>query len=92
LGDALSHSSRAQLLKWLAANKTGGDSLRAGLPSDWREGDKTGSGHTANNDVAILWPPNRKPLLVTAYYDNTNANVAARKAVLAEVGRIVATM
>lgn len=92
LGDALSQSSRAQLLKWLTANKTGGDSLRAGLPPDWREGDKTGSGHTANNDVAILWPPNRKPLLVTAYYDNTNANVAARKAVLAEVGRIVATL
>ena len=91
-GDALSQRSREQLLKWLMANKTGGDSLRAGLPADWREGDKTGSGHTANNDVAILWPPNRKPLLVTAYYDNAKADVAARKAVLAEVGRIVATM
>lgn len=92
LGDALSRGSRAQLLKWLAANKTGADSLRAGLPADWREGDKTGSGHTANNDIAILWPPQRKPLLVTAYYDNTNADAVARKAVLADVGRIVATL
>ena len=92
LGDALSDPSREQLTRWLAANQTGGDSLRAGLPPDWREGDKTGSGRTASNDVAILWPPQRKPLLVTAYYDNVNAEAAARKAVLAEVGRIVATL
>ena len=92
LGDALSPTSRAQLTRWLMGNKTGGDSLRAGLPPDWREGDKTGSGRTANNDVAILWPPQRKPLLVTAYYDNAHADVTARKAVLAEVGRIVSTL
>lgn len=92
LGDVLSHASRERLTRWLATNKTGGDSLRAGLPPDWREGDKTGSGRTANNDVAILWPPRRKPLLVTAYYDNADAGVSSRKAVLAEVGRIVATV
>jgi beta-lactamase class A len=92
LGDALSQASREQLTRWLTANKTGGDSLRAGLPPDWRESDKTGSGRTANNDVAILWPPRRKPLLVTAYYDNAGADGTARKAVLAEVGRIVATV
>jgi beta-lactamase class A len=92
LGDVLSHASRERLTRWLAPNKTGGDSLRAGLPPDWREGDKTGSGRTANNDVAILWPPRRKPLLVTAYYDNADAGVSSRKAVLAEVGRIVATV
>jgi len=92
LGDALSQGSRDLLTRWLTANKTGADSLRAGLPADWREADKTGSGHTANNDIAILWPPNRKPLIVTSYYDNAKVEVAARKAVLAEVGRIVATM
>jgi beta-lactamase class A len=92
LGDALTQASREQLTRWLQANKTGGDSLRAGLPPDWREGDKTGSGRTANNDVAILWPPRRKPLLVAAYYDNAAADGTARRAVLAEVGRIVATM
>lgn len=91
-GEVLSQASREQLTRWLMANKTGGDSLRGGLPPDWREGDKTGSGHTANNDVAILWPPRRKPLLLTAYYDNASATVQSRKAVLAEVGRIVATL
>lgn len=92
LGGALSQGSRAQLIQWLLANKTGDRSLRAGLPADWHEGDKTGQGGSANNDVAIVWPPQRKPLLVTAYYDNPHATVIARKAVLADVGRIVAAL
>lgn len=92
LGDALADASRERLTNWLLANQTGGDSLRAGLPSNWREGDKTGSGDTATNDVAILWPPQRKPVLVAAYYENANASGKDRYAVLAEVGRIVATM
>jgi beta-lactamase class A len=92
LGDALSSASRERLTGWLLANQTGGDSLRAGLPSDWREGDKTGSGDTATNDVAILWPPQRKPVLVAAYYENANATGKDRHAVLAEVGRIVGSM
>jgi beta-lactamase class A len=90
LGNALSQRSRRRLIHWLLACKTGADSLHAGLPPDWQEGDKTGSGRTANNDIAILWPPLRKPLLVTAYYDNAHAEVPAREAVLAEVGRVAA--
>lgn len=90
LGNALSQRSRGRLIHWLLACRTGADSLYAGLPSDWQEGDKTGSGHTANNDIAILWPPMRKPVLVTAYYENAHAEVPAREAVLAEVGRVVA--
>lgn len=92
LGDALSETSRRQLTDWLLGCKTGADSLHAGLPSDWRIGDKTGSGTHANNDIAIVWPPNRKPLLVTAYYMSHTTDVAARKAVLAEVGGIVASL
>jgi beta-lactamase class A len=92
LADALSDASRKRLTDWLLANQTGGDSLRAGLPSDWREGDKTGSGDTATNDVAILWPPQRKPVLVAAYYENAKATGKDRHAMLMEVGRIVAAM
>lgn len=92
LGDALSAASRAQLTAWLVANRTGDERLRAGVPSDWRVGDKTGTGnHGVTNDVAILWPPGRGPLLVAAYYaDAVAATPAQRNAVLAEVGRIVA--
>lgn len=90
LGQALSEDLRKQLVNWLTLNQTGAQTLAAGLPSDWRIGDKTGSGHNANNDIAMIWPPGRKPLLVTAYYMTDKHDVAARKAVLADVGRMVA--
>jgi beta-lactamase class A len=96
LGDRLSRSSRESLTGWLVACQTGLQSLRAGLPAGWRAGDKTGqwdgNGVGANNDIAIVWPPDRKPILVTAYYMNHTTDPSARKAVLAEVGRIVASM
>lgn len=92
LGDALSAASRARLTDWLVANRTGDERLRAGVPAGWRVGDKTGtSNNGATNDVAILWPPGRGPLLVAAYYAEASAATSAqRNAVLAEVGRIVA--
>lgn len=92
LGDALSDASRSRLTGWFVNNQTGAQTLRAGLPTKWRIGDKTGSGHYANNDVAIAWPPQRKPLLIAAFYDTDDHDVAARKAVLADVGRIAATL
>ena len=54
-------------------------------------GDKTGSGsNNATNDIAVFWPPNRAPILVTAYYVDAHASEDDRNAALAEVGRIAA--
>ena len=93
LGNALSDASREQLIEWLRATTTGAKQLREGMPVSWRVGDKTGSGaHRETNDVAIAWPPQRKPLLVTAYYAESTADADARHAVLAEVGRIAASI
>jgi beta-lactamase class A len=98
VGDALSAASRTQLQAWAEATGTGRRRLRAGLPSRWRSGDKTGTGMYPGmpdkiNDVAITWPPGRAPWLLAAYYD---APVSSSKhwreqdeAVLAEVGRLV---
>jgi beta-lactamase class A len=87
--DALSASSREQLIAWMVDCKTGDKRLRAGVPPGWRVGDKTGTGeHNATNDVAIIWPPNRAPVLVTAYYVDANASGDDRSAVIAEIGRI----
>jgi beta-lactamase class A len=91
LGDVLSPASRMQLADWLRATTTGGSRLRAGLPKDWRVGDKTGtSDNGVSNDIAIVWPPGRAPLLVTAYYAESTAPQETRNAVIAEVGRIAA--
>jgi beta-lactamase class A len=91
LGEALSAPSREQLARWLVANKTGDQRLRAGLPKSWRVGDKTGTGGAgAANDIAVVWPPDRGPLVVTAYYAESAAPSEERERVLAEVGRLAA--
>ena len=91
LGDVLSAASRGQFIRWLMANKTGDERLRAGLPAGWRVGDKTGSGdHGSTNDVALIWPPDRAPILVSVYLTETKAPSDRRNATLAAVGRAVA--
>lgn len=91
LGDALSAASRDQLKAWLLANKTGSGRLRAGLPGDWAVGDKTGSGERGTtNDVGIVWPPGRAPIVVTIYLTEVKAPLEQRIATLAAVGRAIA--
>ena len=92
LGDALSPASRERLTTWLVDNKTGNARLRAGLPKSWRVGDKTGAGeYGTNNDVAIVWPPERAPILIAIYLTETSAAAEKRNATLAAVGRAVAS-
>jgi beta-lactamase class A len=92
LDGMLSAESRAQLADWLAANTTGGKRLRAGLPAAWRVGDKTGSGERGTaNDVAVIWPPDRAPFILTAYLTGATAPADRQNAVIAAVGRAVTT-
>ncbi len=93
LGTALSASSREHLIAWIAACKTGDKRLRAGAPKGWRVGDKTGSGaNNVTNDIAVIWPPGRAPIIVTAYYAGPRASEDQRDAVLSEVGRLAMTV
>ena len=89
LGDALSAASRALLTKWLEGNTTGGKRLRAGLPDTWRVGEKTGTFQTDANDSGVVWPPERAPLIVSAYLADSPVDNVAKDATLAEVGRVV---
>jgi beta-lactamase class A len=86
LGGALSAAARGHLIGWLVGNRTGDARLRAGLPSGWRCGDKTGTGeHGTANDIGVLWPPQGAPVIVAAYLTESTAGVAA----LADVARAV---
>jgi beta-lactamase class A len=78
IGSVLSGDSRARLWGWMKASSTGLGRLRAGLPSGWQGGDKTGTelGPEALariNDLALVLAPVgdshfHAPLAVTAYY------------------------
>jgi beta-lactamase class A len=97
-GDLLQRESRERLLLWMQNTDTGPHRLRAGLPADWRTGNKTGTGRTEGttnkcNDVAITFPPGRAPVIIAAYFDSgeyTAQTERRHEAVLAEVGRIAA--
>lgn len=91
LSDTLTPASRDQLVGWLVANKTGDARLRAGLPAGWRVGDKTGTGgYGSTNDVGLIWPPDRAPVLVAVYLTQTAAPPAARDATEAAIAAAIA--
>src|SRR5437773_4214564 len=90
LGNTLSPSSRHQLEQWLQANETGASMIRAGVPTSWIIGDKTGRGaNGATNDIAIMRPPGRAPILLVIYSAGSTATANDRAAVLAEAAKIV---
>jgi beta-lactamase class A len=90
LGDNLSRPSRNQLTLWMEANLTGLERLRATLPADWRAADKTGAdGHHTSNDIAVLWPPGKPPVIVAVYITQCTGPESKRTAMLAEIGRRV---
>jgi beta-lactamase class A len=94
----LKPASRDILLQWMVDTNTGMRRIRGGLPPSWKSGDKTGTANSANfnnktNDVAIFWPPERPPVIVTAFYEADGKYEVTRdadQAVLADVGRIAA--
>jgi len=91
LGDVLSEASRRQLENWLQRNETGGPMIRAGVPKNWIVGDKTGRGSNgATNDIAIMRPPDRAPILLAIYSAGSTATANDREAAIAEAAKTVA--
>lgn len=89
----LDAAARERLIGWMVASPTGRQRARAGLPADWRAGDKTGTWngeHNAANDVVVAWPPGRAPIVIAAYLSESAVDPAARNAAHAEIARVVA--
>lgn len=97
-GDILQPSSCERLLSWMENTRTGRKRIRAGIPAGWRVGNKTGTGRaegTTNkcNDIAIVFPPGRPPVIIAAYFDSgeyTEQTEDRHQAVLAKVATIAA--
>ncbi len=92
LGTALSPASRDLLNRWTNDCTTGSARIRAGVPSGWTVGDKTGTAGPFANDVALLRPPGGSPIVVTAFYEVTDRKDAEREAVLRDAGAIAARL
>lgn len=90
LGDGLSTPSRRLMQQWLVANTTGGRRLKAGLPKDWRIGDKTGTNASNANDIGVVWPASGGSFLVAAYLEDSPASSRVKDATIASVGGLLA--
>lgn len=89
LGEALPAAQRAQWIEWLRGNKVGDKRIRAGVPAGWRVGDKTGTGdYGTTNDVGVVWPPSRAPIVLAVYYTQTRADAQAKDDVIEAAARI----
>ncbi|MEU5778874.1 class A beta-lactamase [Streptomyces venezuelae] len=90
LGKALHPLDRGQLIRWLVENTTGDKRIRAGVPKDWRVGDKTGSpAYGGVNDVAVAWPPKQAPLVVSVYTTRLDPDTPGEDRIAEDITRIV---
>jgi beta-lactamase class A len=89
-GRVLSPESRSRLEGWMLDAKVGDHRIPAGLPPGWRIAHKTGTWSNQANDVGIVWPPNRAPIVVATFYVRDGTRQEQREGVLRDVGRIVA--
>ena len=91
LGKVLSPESRQRLTGWMLGCKTGDNRLRAGLPKDWKIGDKTGNnGKDASGDIAVAWPKPDAAILICAYTQGGSPSAAQTETLFTEIGRMVA--
>ena len=92
----LDASGRERLAQWLEASETGLNRLRAGMPGDWRVGDKTGycaaPGAVEINDVAIFDPAGGGWYTLVFFLDRPREAGAFADALGAEVGAIAADL
>jgi beta-lactamase class A len=91
LGRALSVADRHRLVTWLKGNTTSAARFRAGLPSTWTIGDKTGTGYYATaNDVGVAWTTKGTPLVLAVFSSKTTVDAPVDNALIADAARILA--
>lgn len=91
LGNILTPSKRNQLVNWMKGNTTGDIRIRAGVPKGWIVADKTGSGNDygISNDIAIIWPPNCAPIVITIYSGHDTKDTVPRDDILVSSTQLV---
>jgi beta-lactamase class A len=90
VGDALDPGDREVLNGWLRGNTTGAELIRAGVPAGWVVGDKTGSGgYGTRNDIAVLWPPGRAPIVLAVLSSRDEQDADHDDALIARATEVV---
>lgn len=76
---------------WLKGNTTGDSLIRAGVPESWVVGDKSGAGgYGTRNDIAIVWPPNREPIIIAIMSSRNEENASFNDKLIAKAAKVIA--
>ncbi|ANC77479.1 class A beta-lactamase [Fictibacillus phosphorivorans] len=87
--DELPNDKREILTDWLQRNTTGDELIRAAVPKGWEVGDKTGAGdYGTRNDIAIVWPPNREPIIIAILSSRDTQNATYENELIAEAAKV----
>ncbi|MFE9081152.1 class A beta-lactamase BlaIII [Bacillus mobilis] len=90
LGTVLPSEKRELLVDWMKRNTTGDKLIRAGVPKGWEVADKTGAGsYGTRNDIAIIWPPNKKPIVLAILSNHDKEDAEYDDKLIAEATKIV---
>lgn len=90
VGNALPAHKRNILTEWMKGNATGDKLIRAGVPTDWVVGDKSGAGsYGTRNDIAIVWPPNKAPIIIAILSSKDEREDTYDNQLIAEAAKVV---
>ncbi|QIV95980.1 beta-lactamase class A [Allofrancisella inopinata] len=86
----LNKKNQSLFKKWLQENNTGKDRIAFNIPKEWKIGDKTGTcEYGTTNDVAIIWPKNKKPIIIGIFYTQVDKNAKANDIVIQKITKIL---
>lgn len=89
VSDLLPTEKRNILTDWMRGNTTGDALIRAGAPSGWEVADKSGAGsYGTRNDIAIVYPPNRAPIVIAVLSSRHTQNATYDNALIAEAAKV----
>ena len=88
-GRWLDDPDRDLLLDWMSDNATGDSLVRAGAPEGWVVADKSGGAGGIRNDVAVVTPPGRAPIVITVLTARNDPEARYDDALVARAAAIV---
>lgn len=74
----------------MKGNATGDKLIRAGVPTNWVVADKSGAGsYGTRNDIAIVWPPNRAPIIIAILSSKDEKGATYDNQLIAEAAEVI---
>ncbi|WP_039044254.1 class A beta-lactamase [Sporosarcina sp. ZBG7A] len=91
ISEYLPADKREIFTNWLKGSTTGDSLIRAGVPEGWEVGDKSGAGgYGTRNDIAIVWPPNREPIIIAIMSSRNEEDASFNDELIAKAATVIA--